>query len=412
MGPRPGGDADDPNNARRAGEAKVLVNERAPEVSRSGIEIPGAWVVGDRVVKAVQSKVVAYSTADGKEKWSVSLPKRVCAAPPNATDDGKVVVAFEGGRDGECSRFAMLDLTAGKKVWERPIPKSGRFSGSYFGLDMALSGDVVGASWLGGSTMIKVGDGAPLTAPELASGCSVDGFAGGRALLRSWRCVSDRTSHVERIDTSTGKAAWTWEGREGLETKKIYSTDPAVVSLASEDDKTAVLVALKDGKERSAIDLGKQDDARPCGGLLLTGRGVGGCQGAVASDSTLYLATGYKPGSFQSNEVHAFDLDTGKRTWTSKSAGRVLVPLRMDGDKVIAYRKPTFDKPGAVVGIGSGGGDPEVVLRIPHATRSAETMFFGARYLYENGRFFIASTYLNGSDRSDNNKLLLAYGED
>ncbi|MEV8478028.1 PQQ-binding-like beta-propeller repeat protein [Streptomyces sp. NPDC051173] len=402
-GPRDGGGSD-PNDARQDGEAKVVLDQKGPDVDRAGAAVPGFWTIGDNAVKTVQDKVVAYSTADGKEKWSVPLPKRVCAAPKETTDDGKVVVAYEGDKKDECGNYAMLDLKAGKKVWDKPIPKSGGFAESFIGLDMAISGDAMGAAWFGGSGMIRVGDGETIPTPDIQSGCGVDGYAGGKALLRSWNCVSDNTSHVEKLDPATGKAVWTWDGRKGLRTKKIYSTEPAVVSVLSDDKKSGGIIALKDGKERSVIDLAGQSYAPTCG-LSIVGHDLGGCQGVAVTDSTLYLPT---EGNYSSgNEIHAFDLDTGKRKWAAKNTGkRELMPLKADGDKVIAYQKASYDTAGAVVSVGADG-DPKVLLQIPASMTSAENSFFGARYLYDDDRFCIATTRLSDSKSGDGNRMLL-----
>ncbi|MFH8790567.1 PQQ-binding-like beta-propeller repeat protein [Streptomyces roseoverticillatus] len=407
-GPRDGGD--DPNEGRRAGEAKVLVDQNGPQVERAGSAVPGVWVFGDYVVKTVQEKVIAYSTSDGKEKWTITLPKRVCAAPANVTDDGKVVVAYDIGEKDSCGNYAMLDLKEGKKGWDKPIPKSGGFAESFIGLDMALSGNAVGAAWFGGSGMVQVSDGEPIPTPGLEAGCSVDGFAGGKAMLRSWHCVSDHTSHIEKLDTSTGKPEWTYDGRKGLSTQKIYSTEPAVVSLESEDEKSGGVIALKDGKERSVIDLGKESYTPTCGGSI-TGHDLGGCQGVAATDSTLYLPTGGENSYSDGNEIHAFDLDTGKRKWASKKTKPELMPIRAEGDKVFAYQRPSYDKAGAVVSVGPDG-EPKPVLQAPQATLQAESRFFRAKYLYEGDRLVIAATRLSDSGpEGGDDKLLLVLGK-
>ncbi|MGW1073958.1 outer membrane protein assembly factor BamB family protein [Streptomyces sp. NPDC002537] len=407
-GPRDGGDDDNPNNRRADGEAKVLIDQKGPDVDSASASVPGFWTMGDYVVKTVQDKVIAYSTADGKEKWTIQLPKRVCAAPKDTTDDGKVVVAYDGDKKDECANYALLDLKSGKKGWDKPIPKSGGFAESFIGLDMAISGNALGASWFGGSGMVRVSDGETIATPEIKAGCGVDGYAGGKALLRSWQCVDDKTSHIEKVDPATGKAVWTWDGRQGLMTKKIYSTEPAVVSLASDDRKSGGVFALKDGKERSVIDLGSQSYTPTCG-MSIVNRDLGGCQGVAVTDDTLYLPTEGNYGS--GNEIHAFDLDTGKRKWAAKNSDkRELMPLKADGDKVIAYRKGPYDQAGAVVSVGSDG-DPKVLLQIPDSMKSAENYFFGARYVYDSDRFYIVSTRLSTGKSGDGNKILLALGK-
>ncbi|MBB5940034.1 outer membrane protein assembly factor BamB family protein [Streptomyces zagrosensis] len=400
----------DPNEIRQDGEAKVLFQTPAPKVTRSGVDVPGFWVMDGYVVKTVQTKVVAYDN-NGEEKWNVPLPKAVCAAPTTANDDGKVVIAYEGRKKDECSQLALIDLTAGKKLWDKPAPEGGLFGEGHNSLGMAQSGNAVGLSWFGGSAMVSVKDGSEIEAPDLTASCSVKGWAGGKALLRAYSC-NDGTAKLQKVDPATGKATWAYPVRKGFDVAKVYSTNPVVIHLTDEKRKSGGIIAIKEGgQERAVLDLGKQSYQPDCG-MDIFGSSMGGCQGVVASDDTFFLPTslGKSSTSGLTTEIHAFSLDTGKKKWESKVAGRMMSPLRMDGKNLIAYQEPTYDKAGAIVSISPSGGEPKKTeLQLPAATREAEDGFYRTRRIFdEQGRFYMASERLTGDDESE--KLILAFG--
>ncbi|MEU7244440.1 hypothetical protein [Streptomyces sparsogenes] len=386
-----------PGDARRPGEAEVLLREPAPGAPENGADIPGFWVRDGHVVKAVRDKVIAYGD-HGERKWTVTLRGAVCAAPESPTG-GKAVIAYGGPGKDECGRLALIDLDHGAKLWDRRAPAA-RAPGAdhHLGMGLAQSGDLAGLSWYGGSAVIAVGDGRRVPAGALPRGCRVDGFAGGRSLLRAYSCDDD-TAGLQRLDTATGQVSWTYPVREGYKVSDIYSTDPVVVSLADDHHRSGGIVALSDrGKRRSTLDLGERSYQPECGQDLF-GTRMGRCRGVAASPDTFYLPTELSPdgGRGPTNEIHAFDLRTGQRKWASKVPGRVLLPLSVRGEDLIAYEQPTEKAAGSVVGVGADGGRPKTLLRLPKATRVAEVGLASASRIYRKGVFYIASDRLAGS---------------
>jgi outer membrane protein assembly factor BamB len=397
----------DPNDARRPGEATVLYQQPAPQVAESGADIPGFWPMDGYVVKAVQDKIVAYAD-NGTKKWSVPLPRDVCAAPTTATA-GKVVIAYQGSTKDSCSKLAMIDLAKGVKLWDHQAPDGGMFGSSYTGMGISQSGNLAGLSWFGGSGLVRVDNGKVVSPGELSPACSVDGFAGGEALLRAYSC-NDGSAKLQQIDTSTGKVSWSYQVPKGYKVKQVYSTGPAVVHITDQDGSSGGILAISArGKQRSVLDLGKQSYQPQCGTDLF-GSGTGTCQGVVVTADTCYLPTAPEQGASLGTtaEIHAFDLDTGKKKWAVEVSGRMLLPLRTDGSGLIAYEQPSFDKAGAVVGIPAAGGKPKTLLRMPAATRDAEGGFYDATRTYQHGNFYVASDRLTGS--GDDEKLIMAFG--
>lgn len=397
----------DPNDVRQAGEAKVLYQTPAPEVSKKGVDVPGFWVMGRYVVKAVEDKIVAYKD-DGTRKWTLSLPRTVCAAP-NSTTDGKVVVAYEGHGKDSCSQLALIDLDKGVKVWDHDAPEAGSFGGGYTSMGMAQSGDLVGMSWFGGSAVIKVHDGKEVAIEKPSPGCSVDGYAGGKALLRAYSCTNG-TAKLQKV-APNGTITWAYVVRKGYKVDKIFSTSPVVIALSDQDRKTGGILAISDsGKERSALAVGNQS-YQPLCGTDLFGTNAGSCQGVATSNDTFYLPTEMTQDSAKgpTSEIHAFDLDSGKRKWAAKVAGRMLLPLSVDGKNLIAYEEPSYGQAGLVVSISPEGGKPKTVLRLPQATREAESGFYSATHAYRNGNFYIASNRITGTEGTSE-KLIMAFG--
>ncbi|MCQ8194607.1 PQQ-like beta-propeller repeat protein [Streptomyces rugosispiralis] len=397
----------DPNDQRRAGEAKVLYQKPAPEVSKSNLEVPGFWAMKGYVVKAVENKITAYKD-EGGSKWTLSLRKAVCAAPTSTTD-GKVVVAYEGhGRDS-CSQLALIDLNKGVKLWDHPAPESDAMGGGYTNVGMAQSGNLVGMAWFGGSAVIKVSDGKEVSPEKPSAGCSIDGYAGGKVLLRAYSCTNG-TAKLQQL-TAGGSIKWTYTIRKGLKVSNIFSSSPAVVALIDQDRSSGGILALSDkGKERSTLALGKQSYQPECGTDIF-GTNMGNCEGVAVSADTFYLPTEMTQdhGLGSTSEIHAFDLTTGKRKWAVKVAERLLLPLNMDGKNLISYERPSYTAPGQIVRIGPDGGKPKTLLRLPRATQKAERAFYSATHTYRDGNFYIATNRITGTGTTTEN-LLMAFG--
>ncbi|KUJ64109.1 hypothetical protein ACZ90_61830 [Streptomyces albus subsp. albus] len=392
-----------PGTPRRGGEARTLYRIPAPRVPRAGVDIPGFWVRDGYVVKTVRAAVVAYAD-DGAEKWRIPLPHRICAAPRTETG-GKAVIAYQGGAERGCDRITLIDLVRGVKLWDRPVPGPG---GGHPALHLAQSGDLVGLAWIGGSGLVRIGDGGQIAAEEPGPVCSVQGFAGGAALLRSYTC-GDGTARLQRLDTATGAVAWTYPLRGGYTVDRIYSTSPVVVAVRNERTRrTAVLSLTERGERRAVLDLGRTEYLPRCP-MDLYGSDVDGCQGVAATADTCYLPTAMdRHGGGLTNQIHAFDLRTGRRRWAVRAPGRLLYPLGTQGRALLAYQAAGYDRPGAVVRIGPGGGRPSTVLRHPTAARHVESGFYSARYAYRDGRFYLASDRLTGSGADET--LLVAFG--
>lgn len=392
-----------------------LWKKTAKDAPKRGVDAPGTWSVDNTLVKAAMDKVVGYDAAKGTEKWSVKLKGDVCAAPKQVSDDNKVVVGYTGKQDDECPNVTVIDLEKGEQGWDKKLPKTGGFAESYIGTGLSISGDSFGATWQSGNGLFKVSDGKQIKQPDTEAGCSVDGYGGGEKMLKAESCLEGKvtTGEVKELDPKTGKAKWTHKLPKNYAVDAVYSTSPIVLGLKNEEEKTGAIVALDGKKQRSTLDPGKAKYQPKCGISGITSKSLELCTGYAVTKDRLYLPTEMERGDVgesSSNEIHAIDLDTGKRTGKAITMkGRLVTPISTEGSSLIAYGQPTYDSGGEVISVSSSG-EQKTLLKTPSSTSEQQGVLTEGDLIYDNKRLFMASTRLQG-DNGAYNTLLMAFGE-
>jgi outer membrane protein assembly factor BamB len=410
-----GEDEENLNAGRKAGESKVLWYKSAPDAPGSGADAPGLWITDKTAVKAAYKQLFAFDVSDGEPAWdALTFPQKICAVTPQKTADNKVFIAYMSGSSSsaKCNQLQQVDLDTGAKGRSWKVADGGLFD-STISIELSIAGNTltVGRSMSG--TGYDVSSGKKLWDKEkYGAGCYPAGFAGGSKLLAVSSCgAGSDTEHdeVQELDPATGKARWTTKIPKGWRVERAYSVDPIVIYLTNDDKKTVNVTALKDnGDLRSQL---KSDDGfKPDCGFAILNRDLTGCFGAVADADTLYLPTEARTGP---NEVVAFDLATGKEKWRVKSpVNAAMMPLKLDGTKLIAYVEASYDGGGRVVSVPTTGGSHPLteLLRNPQGTANIENGFYSKAVDYVDGRFYISTTRLTGNDAAKE-KLMLAYGK-
>lgn len=406
--PKPG----ELNAAREDGENRVLwVQENTVDLPGRGGSQFGPWFAGDIVAKAMYRTVYGYSAADGTQKWSLDLRSRVCATPTLPSPDGKIVVAMESGPSdsGVCDRLQTVDLRTGKAGWNATFERVGVWDG-LSDVTMAINGDVVTVGRTSRTDAYRISDGKHLW-DRLPGNCQPYGFASGAVPLAATSCQTSADDHaiqhVRRIDPATGKELWAYPVKKGFKVDQFYSTDPPVVSLRKGKEKWAIVILDADGTYRSQL-IGNQGEnyAPRCGDeLRAQNPNLDNCLGVAADASTLYLAT--QPvgegKTHPANAVVAFDLTTGRSRWRAEApAEQVLLPLRVEGGKVLMYlqamRGYGRSKGGGIYALPPTGGAPQPVLRHPESASGIESTFSGAQVAYSGGRVVLMQPYISGGD--------------
>lgn len=417
---------DDLNGGRKPGEAKVLwLQKNDVDLPRNGADVYGPWIVGDTIVKGMYRTVSGFSVADGTQKWTLKLPADICSAPSRATTDGKIVIAVKNGTTSkaDCSELQLIDLNTGKAGWKKEIKKSGLFD-IMSDLSLAISGNTVTVGRTGASNAYRISDGKELFGKRDGI-CQPFAFAGGPKLIAATNCRTDdpyNPQHeIEEIDPNTGKPKWTYKPARGWEVDNVYSVSPLIVSLtkgtSSKDKKWSILALRENGTLRSQIISDKSDKfPMTCGNAFaIFGKPVDGCDGVTADANTLYMRTqDDTSGSARTNQVVAFDLNTGKTKWKAKSpAEHTMKPLRMEGGNVLLYVDAGYSTGGGIATLAPTGGTPKMLLQHPASTSSIESSFWSERVLYADGRSFIASGRVSATNDKEElqTKTMMAFGK-
>ncbi|MGW0939621.1 outer membrane protein assembly factor BamB family protein [Streptomyces sp. NPDC002666] len=418
--------SDDLNGGRKPGEAKVLwLQKNDVDLPRNGADVYGPWIVGDTIVKGMYRTVSGYSVADGKQKWTLKLPADICAAPAQTTTDGRIVIGVENGTSdkADCSDLQLIDLNTGKTGWKKPVKSSGLFD-LMSDISLAISGDTVTVGRTGASNAFRVSDGKELFGKRDGI-CQPFAFAGGAKLIAATSCRTDDLDNpqhqIEEIDPNTGKPKWTYKPARGWEVDNVYSVSPLVVSLtkgsSSKDKKWSILALRENGTLRSQVISDKGDKfPMGCGGAFAVfGKSVDGCDGVTADANTLYMRTqDDTSGSARTNQVVAFNLNTGKSKWKAKApAGQTMKPLRMEGADVLLYVDAGYNKGGGIATLAPSGGSPRMVLQHQASTAQIESSFWDEKVLYAGGRSFIASGRISASndEKELETKTMMAFGK-
>ncbi|MFB7173345.1 PQQ-binding-like beta-propeller repeat protein [Streptomyces sp. NPDC056254] len=410
-GSGPGGNQQtDLNAGRKQGEDKVLwLKTTKIDGPGAGVPAKGQWVVGDTVAKTVDKTIKGYAVADGKEKWTITFPAKICGTTRATTDDGKTVVMYADGPSdtANCNQIRMVDLKAGKEGWSKEVAKESAFD-MFLDPSLAMTGDVVTVNRLTRATAFKISTGEKLFGSP-SEGCVPGAYAAGSGKLIGIATCNDAdmTVEVQDADPATGKKTWTYRLPKGWKVSRVYSVDPVVLHLKNASSKeNSVVVLGPDGKQRTTLS-GEGSFSTECS--MSYDDSLQGCATAVADAGTLYLPT--KAAIGKANEIVAFDLTTGKAKWRVPAGeGRTLEPVKAANGQLIAYRKAEANTGGEVLSIPADGSTPTALLRHPSGPSAPiESSFYSPQVDYADGRFFISTSRLLAQDKDE--KLLMVFGK-
>ncbi|MEU5308956.1 PQQ-binding-like beta-propeller repeat protein [Streptomyces sp. NPDC021562] len=410
-----GADPENLNEGRKSGEAKVLWYKSAPDAPANGADAPGMWITGKTAVKAAYKQVFAYKVGNGDPAWGpIAFPQKICAVTSAKSADDKVVVAYMSGTSdrAKCNQLQEIDLDTGRKGWTATVADGGLFD-SAISIELTISGKtlMVGRSQSG--TAYDLGSGKKLYDKEkYGAACFPSGFAGGTdRLVEVASCAaggSNEHDEISELEPATGKVKWTRPVKKGWKVGRTYSVDPLVVYMTNEE-KNAWNISTLDGRGTFRSEVKVDEKFAPQCGWALLNSDLQGCQGVAADANTLYLPTDVSGGA---NEIVAISLTDGKAKWRVKSpTDEPMSPVRVEGGKLVAYVRPSYDAGGRVVSIPTTGAGhtPARLLQNPQHTADIEDGFYNGAVDWVDGRFYLSATRLTGSDQAKE-KLMMAFG--
>ncbi|MCX5381959.1 PQQ-binding-like beta-propeller repeat protein [Streptomyces sp. NBC_00083] len=420
-----GDGSDDLNSGAKAGDAKVWLHENDTPLPQGGADQYGPWALGDTVVKAMYKEIVGYAVADGKQKWSVPLDTPICGAAPKPTADGKVVLGVQENntKDAKCNQLQLVDLATGKLGWKVQVQAEGLFD-SMVSLDLAISGNTVAVSRMGGASGYSMTDGKKVFGNPKTGNCHPEAYAGGTKLIAVSSCTDPNNNDLDapssevlqEVDPATGKAKWSFQYDKGWTVARVYSMDPLVVYATNRDKKASNISAFgPDGKLRSSVKT-KSSLTANCVGLGIVERSLGGCWGVTADANTLYMATEGKDsgelGVGRSNEVVAFDLNSGAEKWHAAAPkGRTMEPLALENGKLTLYVEPGVEEAASIASLPLTGGTPQITMQSPTSAGSTERNFYDPAAAWVGGRFFLMNTMVKGPKGDNKDNSILSFGK-
>ncbi|MFD3565665.1 PQQ-binding-like beta-propeller repeat protein [Streptomyces sp. NPDC058671] len=397
-------------------------------------DVSGSWITDKAYVKTGVTSIVAYDLDKGTVLWTLPLTGQVCGTSRHMTADHKVPILFEAKKRvapryyQTCTEVGMVDLNAGKLLWSTSVTggsagdEKARFS------EVTLSGKTVAAGGTDGGAAFDIANGNPRWKPQPDKQSCYDlGYGGGEGLVAVRKCGSYNSQYVmiQNLDPMTGAPVSQFKMPTGVQYASVISTRPLVVAADVGDsagDGSGISdffsIDEKTGKLKAKITADADQYAARCRSTR-----VESCSQALVGNGRLYVPTEEHEGTSgeygeETNEIIAFDLATGKTVPEKADAGDkyTLVPLRMDGGDLIAYKAPPYDKGGRIVSINGGTMKETLLLENPgdRSIRDAETSFSlnGSELLYADGRFFLSATMVSKQESTSSYKryLIVSFG--
>ncbi|WP_103507686.1 PQQ-binding-like beta-propeller repeat protein [Streptomyces sp. SM13] len=421
-----GGDEKPPANTK----SKVALQLPEPQVTDI-TTVMGSWITDKAYVKSGVAEIVAYDLDKGTKLWSVPLPGEVCSASRHMSKDYKTAIVFEETKATKenkypsCNQVGVVDMAAGKLLWSKGVTSATGGDRQVRFDEVTLSGSTVAAGGTSGGAAFKLETGAELWKPKVGSdGCYDRGYGGGEALAVVRKCGTSDSPQltVQALNPTTGAPLSSFQMPAGVDYASIVSTKPLVVA-ADVGDTAGDGSSISDffsidaatGKLIVRIPADAEQYAARCGSTE-----VERCQNLAVGNNRIYLPTENHDGTSEygdTNEIVAFDLTTGKLLGARADAGDrySLVPLRMDGTSIIAYKEPPYDKGGQIVSIDGETFKQTLLMENPsdEAVREAERRFSNdhSELLYSDGHFFKSKRLVSKRSVVDaDDKLYLVVG--
>ncbi|WP_327672005.1 MULTISPECIES: PQQ-binding-like beta-propeller repeat protein [unclassified Streptomyces] len=312
----------------------------------------GTWFTGKNVIRAQTDGVSALDADSGDLQWGMAAPGKgastICHASSVSSEDIAILAV---GAVHDCNGLFALDLKTGKKLWQHKISKrqdgpSTAVSGGTVVVNDKIAYDLRTGKQLWKDSKKETYGGKP---------CEGQGYVGGKQLVRVQLCTTrwaygspdGQSSTAAGVDPATGKAKWTYAMGDGEweygEDATVVSTSPVIVGVPQDIKKNGYTVLQDDGKARNTMVLGEDLEAYSSADSYFSQQ-----EAATEGDpraalkvigNTLYIAEKHD-GSGLGSAIDAYDLDSGKRVWsTGTSEGVEYSLVQGSGDELLALKQ-------------------------------------------------------------------------
>ncbi|MCX4906195.1 PQQ-binding-like beta-propeller repeat protein [Streptomyces sp. NBC_00878] len=396
--------------------AKVLFQVPAAEVPKKEVwSVEGSWLTDKVYAKSGVSEVIGYDPDSGAKSWTLPLTGLTCAGSPEVTKDGVAVVVAEGAKRTKanqyptCTEVTAFNMDTGKSLWTKSVAPGGGGKAAF--KEVSITGTTVAAgAGLSGGAAFDITSGKVLWQPKVGT-CEDVGYAGGEQLVAVRKCgdYGNETYEVQLLDPKSGTVKWSYKLPAGIDNAKVISTKPVVFGVDSGEitasGATDVFSLDDSGKLRAKITLEDGKYEHDCGVNK-----VHDCRSIAVGNDKLYVPTKQHEGAKQYsrvNEIVSFALATGKPTSDRADAGDgyEILPIRMDGGNVLAYKNGPYDKGSQVVSLDGRTFKETKLLETPAdaQVRSAISSIVpsSSEMRYTSGRLFMAQELISAPYSAD-----------
>ncbi|MBT2365849.1 PQQ-like beta-propeller repeat protein [Streptomyces sp. ISL-10] len=305
--------------------AKSTAAWQVPATGNRYDEGPGAWGLGDVVVRGRVDGLFAYRARDGAVRWSLPAPDReaVCAMSPGA-EQGVGLIAY-GKHDKPCATLVAVRISDGKALWQRPLTGDGLVEGG-----LAVGGFTAVAAEGSVLRARSTETGEQRWQRVLAKNCearAVDATATRTLLVE--QCGAN--ARLVALDTRTGKEQWIRVlPIESKTTAAVVSVAPVVIAVSEDDPRgTRALLGFDDrGAPAATVPL-----SGPAGDLVVpevisSGTGTEG-RPLVLGNQLVTLA---EQDDLVPDVVVAHSLKDGRKLWEYKAQSLAAYSLARERD--------------------------------------------------------------------------------
>ncbi|WP_420035855.1 PQQ-binding-like beta-propeller repeat protein [Streptomyces sp. cg28] len=372
----------------------------------------GTWFVGDTVVRAQTDGVSALDTGGGDLRWGLAAPGKGAATICHASSvSSKDIAVLAVGTVNKCDGLFALDLKTGKKLWQHTLPKRDGDPSTAVSAGTVVVNDQTAYDLRSGKKLWED------TKKGVYGGraCDGQGYVGGAQLVRVQICTTrwkygspdGQSSAAAAVDPATGKAEWTFAMGDGAwdygEDATVVSTSPIVVGVPQDVKENGYTVLRDNGKVRSTFVFEPADGSSAGDSSFSQQEAMteGDPQAALkAIGDTLYIAEQHDGGGLKS-AIDAYDLDTGKRLWTTgthtdvqyslvQGSGKELLALKHDDS---GWREETFGgngRPAYLVTLDPESGSESQLASYGHLDDALGHSSWAMPY-WHDGTLFLAS---------------------
>ncbi|MFI5684786.1 PQQ-binding-like beta-propeller repeat protein [Streptomyces sp. NPDC051636] len=384
------------------GKAAFRYREEIRQVGATAAA-PGAWATGKIFAKGFVNYIKGFSLSKparlndergDRAAWQLRFPGPLCATTRHVSAAGWTAVAFAGKPvdpkqvlGTPCDRLAVVDIDTGRKLWQTALPSG---DSPPTNVNVTMTDGTVAVAWDQGSAAYDMTHGKRLWVHTLAD-CMDTGFAGGGKLLALVECGDSAQPEfrIERVDPRTGRTQWRYRVARGIKEVYLASSSPAVIAVAAGDYTVTDLLSLDEqGRARATIRLDDDHQVVDCDKPFSAV--VESCPSIVVGRRQVFIST--------NDDIVAFDLGTGKSGMRFPSpTGATMIPLKMSGDQLIAYRGGGGVAPCAVVSLDPAKGKERFLLLFSWSDDDLSGLDkTDDEFFYEQGRLYYAATSVYG----------------